>query len=172
MNVLVVVDMQNDFISMALGTKEAKEIVLPMKKYLESLDKENTFIVATRDTHDETYLDTNEGKHLPVIHCQFNEKGWQICDELKDFPFNKIINKPNFGIGAGTWRNILKDIDVKEITLVGLCTDICVISNALSLKIAYPEVPVRVIKDLCRGVTKKSHEAAITTMEMCQVDII
>ena len=93
-------------------------------------------------------------------------------DELKDFKYNRIINKPNFGIGSGTWRNILKDIDVKSITLVGLCTDICVISNALSLKIAYPEIPVRVIERLCMGVTKKSHEDAIATMKMCQVDII
>ena len=86
--------------------------------------------------------------------------------------YNRIINKPNFGIGSGTWRNILKDIDVKSITLVGICTDICVISNALSLKIAYPEIPVRVIERLCMGVTKKSHEDAIATMKMCQVDII
>jgi nicotinamidase-related amidase len=117
-------------------------------------------------------MESNEGLHLPILHCQFNTWGWQIVDELKDCKYNRIINKPNFGIGSGTWRNILKDIDVTTITLVGLCTDICVISNALSLKIAYPEIPVRVIEKLCMGVTKESHEKAIATMKMCQVDII
>lgn len=171
MKVLIVVDMQNDFISMALGTKEAKEIVLPMKEYLNSIDKD-TYVIATRDTHDENYMESNEGKHLPVLHCQFNTKGWEICDELKDYPFDRIINKPNFGIGAGTWLNILKNVEVEKITLVGLCTDICVISNALALKTAFPEVRVEVIESLCAGVTKESHQAAITTMKMCQVDII
>lgn len=171
MDVLIVVDMQNDFVTGTLGSKHAQNIVLPLKEYLNSL-KEDTYVILTRDTHDESYMESNEGKHLPVLHCQFNTWGWQIVDELKDCKYNRIINKPNFGIGSGTWRNILKDIDVTGITLVGLCTDICVISNALSLKIAYPEIPVRVIEKLCMGVTKKSHEDAIATMKMCQVDII
>lgn len=171
MDVLIVVDMQNDFVTGALGSSLAQEIVIPLKEYLNSL-KEDTYVIFTRDTHDESYMESNEGLHLPIPHCLFNTWGWQIVDELKDFKYNRIINKPNFGIGSGTWRNILKDIDVKSITLVGLCTDICVISNALSLKIAYPEIPVRVIERLCMGVTKKSHEDAIATMKMCQVDII
>lgn len=171
MDVLIVVDMQNDFVTGTLGSSLAQEIVLPLKEYLNSL-KEDTYVIFTRDTHDESYLESNEGLHLPIPHCLFNTWGWQIVDELKDFKYNRIINKPNFGIGSGTWKNILKDIDVKSITLVGLCTDICVISNALSLKIAYPEIPVRVIERLCMGVTKKSHEDAIATMKMCQVDII
>ena len=171
MDVLIVVDMQNDFVTGTLGSSLAQEIVIPLKEYLNSL-KEDTYVIFTRDTHDESYLESNEGLHLPIPHCLFNTWGWQIVDELKDFKYNRIINKPNFGIGSGTWRNILKDIDVKSITLVGLCTDICVISNALSLKIAYPEIPVRVIERLCMGVTKKSHEDAIATMKMCQVDII
>jgi nicotinamidase-related amidase len=171
MDVLIVVDMQNDFVTGTLGSKHAQNIVLPLKEYLNSLS-EDTYVILTRDTHDESYMESNEGLHLPVLHCQFNTWGWQIVDELKDCKHNRIINKPNFGIGSGTWRNILKDIDVTTITLVGLCTDICVISNALSLKIAYPEVPVRVIEKLCMGVTKESHEKAIATMKMCQVDII
>lgn len=171
MDVLIVVDMQNDFVTGTLGSSLAEKIVIPLKEYLNSL-KEDTYVIFTRDTHDESYLESNEGLHLPIPHCLFNTWGWQIVDELKDFKYNRIINKPNFGIGSGTWRNILKDIDVKSITLVGLCTDICVISNALSLKIAYPEIPVRVIERLCMGVTKKSHEDAIATMKMCQVDII
>ena len=171
MDVLIVVDMQNDFVTGTLGSSLAEKIVIPLKEYLNSL-KEDTYVIFTRDTYDESYLESNEGLHLPIPHCLFNTWGWQIVDELKDFKYNRIINKPNFGIGSGTWRNILKDIDVKSITLVGLCTDICVISNALSLKIAYPEIPVRVIERLCMGVTKKSHEDAIATMKMCQVDII
>ena len=171
MDVLIVVDMQNDFVTGTLGSSLAEKIVIPLKEYLNSL-KEDTYVIFTRDTHDESYLESNEGLHLPIPHCLFNTWGWEIVDELKDFKYNRIINKPNFGIGSGTWRNILKDIDVKSITLVGLCTDICVISNALSLKIAYPEIPVRVIERLCMGVTKKSHEDAIATMKMCQVDII
>ena len=171
MNVLIVVDVQNDFVSMALGTKEAKKIVNPLKEYLAKLDK-NTYVIATRDTHDETYMDSNEGKHLPVIHCQANSIGWQLVDEIKDFPFNRVINKPNFGISAGTWKTLLKDIEVEKITLCGLCTDICVISNALAIKTAFPEVKVEVIENLCAGVTKESHNAAILTMKMCQVDII
>lgn len=171
MDVLIVVDMQNDFVTGTLGSSLAEKIVIPLKEYLNSL-KEDTYVIFTRDTHDESYLESNEGLHLPIPHCLFNTWGWQIVDELKDFKYNRIINKPNFGIGSGTWINILKDVDVKSITLVGLCTDICVISNALSLKIAYPEIPVRVIERLCMGVTKKSHEDAIATMKMCQVDII
>ena len=171
MDVLIVVDMQNDFVTGTLGSSLAEKIVIPLKEYLNSL-KEYTYVIFTRDTHDESYMESNEGFHLPILHCLFNTWGWQIVDELKDFKYNRIINKPNFGIGSGTWKNILKDIDVKSITLVGLCTDICVISNALSLKIAYPEIPVRVIERLCMGVTKKSHEDAIATMKMCQVDII
>ena len=171
MDVLIVVDMQNDFVTGTLGSSLAEKIVIPLKEYLNGL-KEDTYVIFTRDTHDESYMESNEGLHLPIPHCLFNTWGWQIIDELKDFKYNRIINKPNFGIGSGTWRNILKDIDVKSITLVGLCTDICVISNALSLKIAYPEIPVRVIERLCMGVTKKSHEDAIATMKMCQVDIL
>lgn len=171
MNVLIVVDVQNDFVSMALGTNEAKQIVKPLREYLDSLD-ENTYTIATRDCHDETYLDTNEGRHLPVVHCQFGSLGFELVDEIKDYKFNRIVNKPTFGISSSTWKNILKDIVVDKITLVGLCTDICVISNALSLKTAYPEVKIEVIESLCAGVTKESHDAAILTMKMCQVDII
>lgn len=165
----IVIDMQNDFIDMALGTKEAVSIVGPMAKYLSSLPKDS-FIVATRDTHQEDYLDTNEGKHLPIKHCIEGSKGWEITEALKDISFTKIINKPNFGVSAPEWKNILGEVE--EIVLMGLCTDICVVSNALALKVAYPEKKVSVIKSLCAGVTPETHEAAIKTMAMCQVEII
>lgn len=165
----IVIDMQNDFIDMALGTKEATSIVSPMAKYLSSLP-EDSFIVATRDTHQEDYLDTNEGKHLPIKHCIEGSKGWEITEALKDISFTKIINKPNFGVSAPEWKIILGEVE--EIVLMGLCTDICVVSNALALKVAYPEKKVSVIKSLCAGVTPETHEAAIKTMAMCQVEII
>ena len=171
MDVLIVVDMQNDFVTGTLGSKHAQNIVLPLKEYLNSLS-EDTYVILTRDTHDESYMESNEGKHLPVLHCQFNTWGWQIVDELKDCKYNRIINKPNFGIGSGTWRNILKDIDVKSITLVGLCTDICVVSNALIIKALFPEIRVSVDSSCCAGVTPESHEAALTTMKMCQIEVI
>ncbi len=167
--VYIVIDMQNDFIDMALGTKEAVSIVKPMSKYLASLPKE-ALLIATRDTHQENYLETNEGKYLPVKHCIEGSKGWEICDSLKNISFAKVINKPNFGISAESWKEILGN-DVEEITLMGLCTDICVVSNALALKVAYPEIKISVLKDLCAGVTPESHEAALKTMAMCQVEM-
>jgi len=171
MKVYIVVDMQNDFIDMALGTKEAALIVQPMIKYLSSLPS-SSYIVATRDTHQENYLDTNEGKYLPIKHCIEGSRGWEICDALKDtIKFNKVVNKSNFGISAEKWRDILGN-DVEEITLMGLCTDICVVSNALALKVAYPDIKISVKKDLCAGVTVDSHNAALITMAMCQVEII
>lgn len=167
----IVIDMQNDFIDMALGTKEAVAIVSPMAKYLSSIE-EGSLVVATRDTHQEDYLSTNEGRYLPVKHCIEGSQGWEIAKPIKEaVKFDKIINKPNFGIAADKWKEILGN-DVEEIILMGLCTDICVVSNALALKVAYPEIKVSVIKDLCAGVTPETHEAAIKTMAMCQVEII
>lgn len=172
MKIVIVVDMQNDFIDMALGTKEAQEIVDPMIEYFKYLDY-SPVIIATRDTHQTDYLYSNEGKHLPVLHCIEGSIGWQINSKLeKNIKFDKFINKPNFGISAENWKEILAEYNVEEITLMGLCTDICVISNALALKTAYPEIPVKVVKNLCAGVTKETHEAALKTMQMCQVDLV
>lgn len=173
MKIYCVIDMQNDFIDMALGTKEAQAIVEPMAEFLQARDTENTLVFATRDTHHEDYMNTNEGKHLPVPHCIEGTKGWEINTAIQAAIGDAVtINKPNFGIAADTWKEQLKGIEVTEIELMGLCTDICVISNALALKTAFPEIPVRVRKDLCAGVTPETHDAAIKTMGMCQVDII
>lgn len=172
MKLVIVIDMQNDFIDMALGTKEAVSIVKPMAEYLSKLDK-NTVALATRDTHHSDYMNTNEGKHLPVPHCIEGTKGWEINETISSsVTFERVLNKPNFGISAEVWKTILDSYNPEEITLIGLCTDICVISNALALKNAYPELPVRVIESLCAGVTPETHNAAITTMKMCQVDIL
>ena len=178
MKVFCIIDMQKDFIDGALGTPEAQAIVDPMISFLESLKElpyESYEVIATRDTHYNNYLETNEGKHLPVVHCQIDTEGWLIPDSIYSVLESleaQVIDKPLFGIPSDRWELILENVDVEEIVVVGLCTDICVISNALALKTAFPEIPVKVYSDLCAGVTPESHEAALLTMKMCQVDVM
>ncbi len=169
--ILVVVDMQNDFIDGALGTKEAQAIVENVVKKIKCYEPKN--IYATRDTHSENYLETNEGKHLPVIHCVKGTPGWQIRKEVAEALSNaRIIDKPCFA--STDLADILfarHDKEDIEIELIGLCTDICVVSNALLLKAKMPEVTICVDASCCAGVTPKTHEAALETMKMCQIDI-
>lgn len=162
---LIVVDMQNDFIDMALGTEEAVAIVPAVKKKIEEYLKNGDEIIFTRDTHGENYLETPEGKKLPVPHCIKGTKGWEIADGLY-VTGCKIIDKPNFG-----WP-FWNEEKLEEVEIIGLCTDICVVSNALIIKASFPEAAVRVDKSCCAGVTPESHDAALTTMQMCQIDII
>ena len=162
---LIVVDMQNDFIDMALGTKEAVSIVPAVKAKIAEYVKNGDEIIFTRDTHEEDYLETAEGRHLPVKHCIRDTEGWEIARGLY-VDGAKIIDKPNFG-----WKN-WADEDLECVELVGLCTDICVVSNALIIKAAFPEIPVKVDASCCAGVTPQTHEAALTTMKMCQIEII
>lgn len=161
---LIVVDMQNDFIDMALGTKEAVAIVPNVKKKIEEYIKNGDEVIFTRDTHHDDYLDTAEGKKLPVVHCIEGSKGWQIADGLY-VEGCEIVDKPNFG-----WPNWNKKT-FEEVELIGLCTDICVVSNALIIKAQFPEIKVSVDSSCCAGVTPESHEAALTTMKFCQVDV-
>lgn len=161
---LIVVDMQNDFIDGSLGTKEAQQIVENVKKKIASYKKEGAEIIFTRDTHQKNYLDSNEGKHLPVEHCMEGTDGWKIADGL-EVPGAIYIDKPNFGYL--NW----KEYALEEVELVGLCTDICVVSNALIIKATYPEIKVSVDASCCAGVTPESHKAALTTMKMCQVEV-
>jgi nicotinamidase-related amidase len=168
---LVVVDMQNDFISGALGTKEAQAIVENVKNKIRGFDGEVLF---TRDTHYENYLETQEGKNLPVKHCIKDTWGWEIeksIDELRD---GMAINKVTFG--SSSLFNMLESENARakidEITFVGLCTDICVISNAIGIKAFLPEVKVIVDSSCCAGVTPKSHENALDAMKMCQILIV
>lgn len=161
---LIVIDMQNDFIDMALGTKEAVAIVPKVNEKIESYAKNGDEIIYTRDTHAENYLDTPEGKKLPVPHCIKGTKGWEIADGLY-VEGSKVIDKPNFG-----WPNWTEE-DLEEVELIGLCTDICVVSNALIIKAAFPNAVVKVDKTCCAGVTPESHEAALITMKMCQIDV-
>ena len=133
---LVVIDMQNDFIDGSLGTKEAVKIVPNVKARIAAAMAEHDIVVFTMDTHPENYLETAEGKKLPVKHCIKPTKGWEICDALKEYAGRAaVIEKPTFG--STELPAAVKDAD--DITLVGLCTDICVISNALLLKAFYPE---------------------------------
>ncbi|MBE6682328.1 MAG: cysteine hydrolase [Ruminococcaceae bacterium] len=161
---LIVVDMQNDFIDMALGTKEAAAIVPAVKAKIDEYLKNGDEIIFTRDTHGEDYLSTNEGKNLPVPHCIKGTRGWEIADGLY-VKGAKIIDKPNFG-----WKNWDKE-DLFEVELVGLCTDICVVSNALIIKASHPEIKVSVDSKCCAGVTPETHKAALETMKMCQIEV-
>ncbi len=161
---LIVVDMQNDFIDMALGTKEAVAIVPKVKAKIAEYVNDGNEVIFTRDTHGENYLETNEGKNLPVPHCIKGTHGWEIFDGLY-VEGSKIIDKPNFG-----WKNWDKE-DFEEVELVGLCTDICVVSNALIIKATHPEIKVSVDSQCCAGVTPETHKAALETMKMCQINV-
>lgn len=161
---LIVVDMQNDFIDMALGTPEAQAIVPRVKAKIEAYLENGDEVLFTRDTHGEDYLDTPEGQKLPVVHCVKGTAGWQIADGLYHEGC-RIIDKPNFG-----WPHWDREA-FEAVELVGLCTDICVVSNALILKAQHPSVPIAVDASCCAGVTPASHEAALGTMRMCQIDV-
>ncbi len=162
---LIVVDMQNDFIDMALGTPEAQAIVPKVREKIQAYVKNGDAIIFTRDTHYEDYLQTTEGKYLPVEHCIKGTKGWEIADGLY-VEGSKIIDKPNFG-----WPHWNEE-QLEEVELVGLCTDICVVSNALIIKAMFPDAIVKVDSNCCAGVTVESHEAALKTMGMCQVQVV
>ena len=167
----VVVDMQKDFIDGSLGTKEAQEMLPHMAERLAELQaREDTDIVFTMDTHDSDYLETQEGKKLPVQHCIKGTDGWQIAEVLQEFAEKAvaIVEKPSFGYTG--WQKIAAGYD--EITLGGLCTDICVISNAMLLKAFFPEIRLRIDSTCCAGVTAESHNNALRAMKMCQMDII
>ncbi len=165
MKTLIVVDMQNDFIDGTLGTKEAAAIVGGVREKILSMHDAGYEIIYTRDSHGEDYLNTQEGKKLPIEHCITGTDGWQIADGLY-IDGSEIVDKPTFGWLHWGSRSF------EEIELVGLCTDICVVSNALILKAMYPEARISVIEGLCAGVTPETHKAAINTMRMCQIEII
>lgn len=164
MKTLIVIDMQNDFIDGSLGTAEAVAIVDNVKAKIKEYADRGDQIIFTRDTHQEDYMETNEGKHLPVVHCIEGTDGWQIRDGLY-VEGAEIINKPSFGYTG--WN----DYSFEEVELIGLCTDICVVSNALIIKALFPEIKVSVDSICCAGVTPESHEAALKTMQMCQIEV-
>ena len=166
---IVVVDMQKDFIDGALGTKEAQEMLPHMEAKLSAAQAAGTKLVFTMDTHGEDYLATQEGRGLPVPHCIRGTEGWEIAASLQPFvrAAAAVVEKPAFG--STELPALLEDCD--EIELVGLCTDICVISNALVLKAFYPEKKISVDASCCAAVTPASHAEALRAMKMCQVDV-
>lgn len=166
---LVVIDMQNDFIDGALGTKEAQAIVDNVVQKIKSYPKDCVY--ATRDTHQADYLQTQEGSFLPVVHCVEQTEGWQFPEKIAQaLEGAVVVNKPNFGSTQLADMLYFETIgqDEVEIELVGLCTDICVVANALLLKTRLPETKIIIDSSCCAGVTPESHESALTTMKMCQ----
>ncbi len=170
MKSIVVVDMQNDFIDGSLGTKEAQKMLPRLKDKLKKVVEDGSAeLVFTMDTHGKDYLNTQEGKNLPVEHCIKGTQGWEISPELGEFvaKAKAVVEKPTFGS-----MELIKHLKAAdEVELVGLCTDICVISNALLIKAAYPEMKVSVDAQCCAGVTPESHANALEAMKMCQVEI-
>ena len=169
---LIVIDMQNDFIDGALGTGEAVGIVEAVKEKIRSYPAAD--VIATMDTHSENYMDTQEGKYLPVPHCIRGSDGWKIRAEIEDLLKGaRIFEKPTFGsMQLAEELKTLSEKEDLELELIGLCTDICVVSNALLLKAAMPEVPIFVDAACCAGVTPEKHAAALVTMQSCQIQVI
>lgn len=194
--VIIVVDVQNDFVDCALGTPEAQAIVPKVADYIRTHADKDTILLVTKDTHETDYMETLEGKNLPVAHCIKNTHGWELAPAIQEaiydtrdkyfgfdsyFPYvaDHIICKPTFG--SLDLQNLLFVIDdmtgmqpgeIAEITLMGLCTGICVLSNAILCKATMPNVPVRVVADCCACVTPESHKTALEAMKLCQIEVI
>lgn len=167
---LIVVDMQNDFITGSLGTKEGKDIIPTVKNILTQAVKNHWNIIFTKDTHGTDYLNTLEGKNLPISHCIKDTPGWDIIPDLKPFTEKAtVIEKPTFGSPA-----LLQYIptDTDQVIFVGVCTDICVISNALLVKTFRPDINVTICKDACAGVMPETHDAALLTATSCQCIVL
>ena len=176
MKALIVVDMQNDFVTGSLGSEQAEAIVPAVKQKVAEFEERGDVFVFTRDTHDANYLDTFEGKNLPVEHCIKATEGWEIVDDLQPLAkeANAIINKPTFGsFGLLDFLEpYVESGEVTEIELCGLCTDICVVSNTLLLRAKFHETPITVDASCCAGVTADSHKSALQTMRSCQIQAI
>jgi nicotinamidase/pyrazinamidase len=170
MKVLAVIDMQKDFIDGALGTKEAVRIVPAVQEKIAGARDAGTLVVFTRDTHRENYRETQEGRNLPVPHCLLGTEGWGIDPSL-NVDGSPVFDKPGFG-STELVKFLTMLPKLESVELVGLCTDICVICNAMMIKGALPEIPVRVDSRCCAGVTPASHETALAAMKMCQIEIL
>ena len=171
MKCLVVIDVQNDFVSGSLGTPEAQAMLPRLEEKLRGFEG---CVWMTLDTHGADYMDTQEGKHLPVPHCVRETEGWQLAGELGKLAESLgagIVEKPTFGSEelVASLKALYEAGELESIELVGLCTDICVVSNALMLKAAMPELPMSVDSACCAGVTPQKHEAALEVMRSCQV---
>ena len=167
--ILIVIDMQNDFIEGSLGTPEAVAITPKVHKKVSDYRAQGHKIIFTRDTHFVNYSSTLEGKHLPIPHCIAATKGWKITPGLFNEETDDIIQKHSFGYSRWGEFNFT---DEDEIELIGLCTDICVVSNALILKALYPETEIYVDASCCAGTTPENHKAALQVMKSCQINVI
>lgn len=168
MKYLIVVDMQNDFTTGSLGSTHAAAIIPNVAAKVKAFPGQ---VIFTRDTHGEDYLQTQEGRKLPVVHCQKDTEGWQICDALKPY-VEQVVDKITFGSVTLPHILIEQGEPVEEIELCGLCTDICVISNAMILKAAFPEVKITVDASCCAGVTMESHRTALDAMKAVQIEVL
>lgn len=173
MKAMIVIDMQNDFTTGVLGNPECAAVIQPVAEHIRAFRKENPdgILAATLDTHTADYMNTQEGKKLPVPHCIKPNVGWQLVPEIKKALGKNCIFVEKGTFGAGNLPQALGAVP-DEIELVGVCTDICVISNAMIMKAAFPEVPVKVKADCCAGVTPESHKTALKAMEACQIDVL
>ena len=170
MEVLIVVDMQRDFVSGVLGTPEAKSLLAPLRAFLDGWEGR---VIYTRDTHPEEYLSTREGRLLPVPHCIRGTEGWEIEPAVSPRDGDTVIDKPTFGSEElASYLKAENEKDpVRRIVLVGVCTDICVISNAMLVKAAFPECEVEVVSSLCAGVTPERHQTALAALSACQITV-
>lgn len=168
---LIVVDMQNDFVTGSLGSKQAEAIVPNVQKKIEEYVASGNKIIFTRDTHFDNYLETQEGKLLPVVHCVKGTSGHEIIESLSTEGCD-VFDKTSFGSLELAMKIAENEDSFDEIELCGLCSDICVVSNALILKARFPETKVKVDATCCAGVSDESHRAALLTMKTCQVNVI
>lgn len=177
--VLIVVDVQNDFVYGSLGTPEAEAIIPKIKEKFEEYKNNGDYVVYTMDTHNSDYLNTSEGKKLPVEHCIYRTSGWEVIDEIHPAKNNcnnfMVCKKSTFGYEGWDWEEMFgtdSDIGNLNIEIIGVCTDICVITNALLIKTYYPEAEITVDASCCAGTTPEKHKAALDVMESCQINVI
>lgn len=164
---LVIIDMQNDFVTGSLANPDAEAIVPRIKEFADNFDG---VILSTQDTHySSVYHMSQEGRKLPIMHCEIDSRGWLIVDELKDIPYTHVFHKSRFG--SEKLADFIQNSPIDEVYLCGTCTDICVISNAIMIRSIAPETEIKVLSDLCAGTTKENHENALKAMAQCQITI-
>ena len=172
---LIVIDVQNDFVTGSLGTPEAQAIIPNVKEKFDEYKNNKNYVILTKDTHHSDYVDTSEGRKLPE-HCMYGTKGWEIVDELdyKNLDSFMVCCKSTFGFDDWNWEEIFNTTDgsLLDIEIIGICTDICVITNALLIKTYYPEAKITVDASCCAGSTPEKHKSALDVMESCQINVI
>lgn len=168
--VLIVIDAQEDFTRGALRNEEAVKALPVIKSIVDFAEKNDIEIIFTKDTHQVNYLETLEGKHLPVVHCVKDTPGWELCEEVIPTKKYHILEKPTFG--SNMWAGITEVKEAEEVWLCGFCTDICVSANYQTIKSVYPEKQIVVFSDACAGVTPELHEAALKIMQSCHANVV